>query len=934
MKKRNKYIYVIIISIITITLLYTLCTKTTKNNIKVDTKDNAKIPDYITENLEENSKKIYVSPTGNDSNSGLIEQQPLQTIEKAKEKANELKSETDIVIILANGDYYISKPIEFTKDDSADINHTITYLGMGDSTINGGKILDNNWIQENSNIWKIQLDDIDNVNDLYIDGEKEQVAQETFSGESEQKNYLNVENNIISIPNDKLNYDKVKNDTDNISVNMVWEWKSSTLKIDKIEQSDSSVNFMLTDNTVKAINKNYPSYKQTTTKYTIKNAYGLMDKEGEYYFDKNNKCLYLYTSENPNNKKCIIPVATGIIKFQGTDNELVHDINFENINFKYAGGNENSDIFINHQADGGYTIIDGAKNYKMRATSINFDHASRISFKNDNFENISSSVIGIDEYVYNINIENNTFKNDGGTAIRVGKVDEPSQASQKDKRDLPTNITEIYSVDSNNNNRMPANITIKNNNIEKIGNEYLSSTGVSIFFANTIYVQNNSLNDLPYTGIHVGWGWVNSYNNDYITNKSGKYYIEGNKIENTVNKLNDGAPIYALGGMDSGSDIINKKYSTQIDNNYINTNMSENGYHGGIYIDEGSSNIEVNKNVVIDCNCWLDFRSGVNIKRCYIHDNITNKTVESTSSSYRITAINDNVADTDENAKYNNIYDIDSNKIIQDWQSNSDAISIKETSGAKGEIGIQKLESSILKKVTKIEVYKYPEKLKDITNVEDIDLTGGEMLVTYSDGSTEIIEMTNPDVKITAIDGVDSEIRNITLEYKEKTITLKVEQSVKTTNTVKNEINNTVKNTTKNEIENIIKNTVGNKTENTIKNTVENKTGNTIRNAVENKTENITKNTVANEIDNTTKSKAENEIKAEINNIKQNKIENAIKNTQTNNITTIKANVNDNTISNIKIPKTGTSKKLIILIIIIISLGIVIYKKYQEYREI
>lgn len=46
-----------------------------------------------------------------------------------------------------------------------------------------------------------------------------------------------------------------------------------------------------------------------------------------------------------------------------------------------------------------------------------------------------------------------------------------------------------------------------------------------------------------------------------------------------------------------------------ITKNYINKNESENGYHGGIYLDQGTDNAEITYNVVQDCKNWIDARA-------------------------------------------------------------------------------------------------------------------------------------------------------------------------------------------------------------------------------------------------------------------------------------------------------------------------------------
>lgn len=79
------------------------------------------------------------------------------------------------------------------------------------------------------------------------------------------------------------------------------------------------------------------------------------------------------------------------------------------------------------------------------------------------------------------------------------------------------------------------------------------------------------------------------------------------------------------------------------------------------------------------------------------------------------------------------------------------------------------------KNITGISINKKPEKLTYIQNKEDLDLSGGSIIITYNDESTEIINMTSTQVNITGFDNKKIGKVTITLEYQSQTETLEVE---------------------------------------------------------------------------------------------------------------------------------------------------------------
>lgn len=85
------------------------------------------------------------------------------------------------------------------------------------------------------------------------------------------------------------------------------------------------------------------------------------------------------------------------------------------------------------------------------------------------------------------------------------------------------------------------------------------------------------------------------------------------------------------------------------------------------------------------------------------------------------------------------------------------------------------------KVVSSIQVTKLPTKTQYIKNYEKLDLSGGEITVTYSNGSTEKISLTDENVSVEGFNNLNIGKNLITVKYEEKIATFEVEIINRTT---------------------------------------------------------------------------------------------------------------------------------------------------------
>ncbi|MBQ9132482.1 MAG: right-handed parallel beta-helix repeat-containing protein [Clostridia bacterium] len=130
---------------------------------------------------------------------------------------------------------------------------------------------------------------------------------------------------------------------------------------------------------------------------------------------------------------------------------------------------------------------------------------------------------------------------------------------------------------------LTCNCLIRENHISHCGKRYEAGCGVFIAHAANNEISDNEIHDTGYTGISVGWVW------GYANSSTYGNVIRGNHLYRIGRgELSDLGGIYLLG----------KQHGTYVSENRIHDVKSKIYGGWGIYLDEGSSYVTVESNVV------------------------------------------------------------------------------------------------------------------------------------------------------------------------------------------------------------------------------------------------------------------------------------------------------------------------------------------------
>lgn len=198
--------------------------------------------------------------------------------------------------------------------------------------------------------------------------------------------------------------------------------------------------------------------------------------------------------------------------------------------------------------------------------AIEATRSSGIAFRYCRFENIGNCAVKFNTLVKDCAVEGCDLHNIGATGVFIHGLNEKDDSL----------VTE--------------NVRVVDNVIKGYGRYFYSAIGVFITHGRNCVIEHNEISDGYYTAISIGWLW------GYAFSATRGNSIRYNRIYDVGQGwLSDMGGIYTLG----------RQPGTVLEGNVISNVAADPGLGGyggwGIYLDEGSQNIVVKKNLVYDC---------------------------------------------------------------------------------------------------------------------------------------------------------------------------------------------------------------------------------------------------------------------------------------------------------------------------------------------
>jgi hypothetical protein len=531
---------------------------------------------------EEQSQSLWVAPDGRDEASG-DQGHPFRTLERARDEVRRLNAAQpgDIVVTLRGGHYRLDRPLVLNYLDSGRNGHFVVYRAApGERPVISGACRVGPWTLHDAglNIYRAEVGDL-RARQLYVNGERATRARTepypagfrpVFNSGYPNKGGIEYIPTLLNPigwldPTRWTNVQKIE-----AVVNL--QWKMASVPLSSIIPYPDFTPDLLTHTGLITLqdpgwtNANvFFAYNEITKKYEpgiwsfwqvtrFENAYQFLDSPGEWYLDESAGVLYYIPrwGENLDTADVELPVVEVLVDGQGEPGQPVSNIRFEGLTFSYAtwlgpstGNGYVSDQSGFHLVGDGHlpNIIGHDKDDERTPGNVRFRYARHIQFKGSTFEHLGAVGLDFDTGSQQNTISGNEFRDISSAAIQLGGI-----SIADHHPDIPEQVT--------------SDNLISDNLVLRTGRDYVDAAGIFIGFTTRTTVSHNTIVDVPWSGIAMGWGWGlldpgsfpglpgarsgewGTY--DTPTTSRGNQILR-NRIEDFLNVLWDGGAIYTVG---------------------------------------------------------------------------------------------------------------------------------------------------------------------------------------------------------------------------------------------------------------------------------------------------------------------------------------------------------------------------------------------------
>lgn len=358
----------------------------------------------------------------------------------------------------------------------------------------------------------------------------------------------------------------------------------------------------------------------------LNNAYELISGPNQWYLDSaRGKVFYRPADGQAMTAADVrLPRLESLVQVGGSYRDPVQNLAFSNLTFAHTTWNFPSGPqgYVDQQS-GAHVVGDYAKpagfltscqngcpefektrnEWHQIPSAVQVSAAEHVSFTGNSFEQLGSVGLGLgmDPNAHasrvgygaaQIDVRGNSFTDSAASAIVVGGI-QPDAHHPRDPR------------------MVNHDVRITDNTIRGVSKNYRDNAGILSTYVTRATIAHNTLTDLPYDGVDIGWGWgINDPGGNLYYLNAGLYdyqpiyrtpttfrenYVAYNLIHDTKQAMHDGGSIYTL----------SSSPGTVIERNYVYDSQVT----FGALIDQGTRYVVMRDNVFLGSSRWVYINS-------------------------------------------------------------------------------------------------------------------------------------------------------------------------------------------------------------------------------------------------------------------------------------------------------------------------------------
>ncbi len=558
-------------------------------------------------------RALVVAPDGDDAGPGTQEA-PIATLHEAQRRLRELPGGT---VVLTDGTWHLDRPLRFTARDSGEPGAPRRWTAApGAHPVISGGVPVSGWTlhDEERRVFRARVPGVADTRQVSIDG---RLAERSWMPLDRDQVTVTEEGLIFRDP--ALGRLAELASHHRIEVVCVASFTHRYAPVARIERD--------------RIVMQQPAWRNNTWGWDtladpveggalrLVNAYELL-QPGQWYLDPQDAALFYRAAEggHPDAHRFVVPRLDSLLQIAGTLDEPVHDLQVRGIEFAhtswlgpstaagYASQQAGTFLAREYRQPSDYLLTCQRSCPEFEATRNDWDQmpaavqvsaATRVDLVDNTFTQLGQVGLGIGNdagahaagiglAVADVLVQHNLFTQLAGGAVVVGGV-RPDAHHPTDPR------------------MTVRDVVIDNNLVTAVAVDHMDMPGILSTYVDGATITHNEVCDLPYDGIDVGFGWgANDPGGSPDYRARGLYasqpvyttpttlrrtVVAGNLVHATKRAFTDGGAIYNLSA-NPGSRVVE---------NYLRDNNSS----VGLYLDEGSRFVVLERNVVQDSPVWV-----------------------------------------------------------------------------------------------------------------------------------------------------------------------------------------------------------------------------------------------------------------------------------------------------------------------------------------